>query len=550
MRETCIGAFTLLAVLLFHCAMPKAARADHSTETWEVINQHILGGNCASCHQAGTPFAAQSGLELTSDVAYDELVDVSPTNFAASANGLSRVSSAGGLPGLEQSFLWEKINVADQEHFRTDHQSYGALMPFGRDSLTNGELAYVKNWILAGAPETGDVANISLLEDTTRYEPPVFAPLTPPEQGIQLHLGPFDVWPSEVNDREFLYFEPLETTEDMYVNQYEVSYREGSHHFILYNYTKEMDPTGENTPVPNTYRDMRTQQGFPNFGNLIQLNNLFPFQFFIGTQSPQTNYQLPAGVALRMPAGWGFDLNTHSVNRSGETRTGEVYVNLHTIPLEEVEHVADYANFGDTNFNLPAGEVTVLDNTFTFAETQNIIQLWSHAHETMTEFRIEGVGGEHDGELIYWTNDWEHPPLLQLDTPMTFEAGDQIRLITTYNNETDHDIGFGPLSTDEMQFMFYVYYTGDLSTPDLPGDVNGDDVVDRSDLGQLAGLLGSGSSSADFDDDGAVSLLDLAVLQSNFRRSIVASIAVPEPGTLTLVLLGLGLVLFRRRRQS
>ena len=82
----------------------------------------------------------------------------------------------------------------------------------------------------------------------------------------------------------------------------------------------------------------------------------------------------------------------------------------------------------------------------------------------MTEFRIEGVGGEHDGRLLYWTNDWEHPPLLHLDPPMTFEAGDQVRLVTTYNNDTNDTINFGLLSSDEMQFMFYMYFTGELPT--------------------------------------------------------------------------------------
>lgn len=82
----------------------------------------------------------------------------------------------------------------------------------------------------------------------------------------------------------------------------------------------------------------------------------------------------------------------------------------------------------------------------------------------MTEFRIEGVGGAHDGELLYWTNDWEHPPLLHLDPPLSFEAGDGVRLSTTYNNQTNKTIRFGLLSSDEMQFMFYMYFTGEIST--------------------------------------------------------------------------------------
>ena len=57
----------------------------------------------------------------------------------------------------------------------------------------------------------------------------------------------------------------------------------------------------------------------------------------------------------------------------------------------------------------------------------------------MVEFRVEHAGGPNDGELIYWSNDWEHPPSLQFETPLTFERGERVRLITTYNNDTDDD---------------------------------------------------------------------------------------------------------------
>lgn len=528
-------------------------------DTWTTIQHGILGGNCSSCHSAGTSFATQSGLVLTPDVAYDELINELPKNSAALADGLRRVSTAGGQVGLHQSFLWEKINAPEQEHFYADHPGYGSLMPLGRPPLTNGELAFIREWIVAGAPQSGTVASLSLLDDTTRYEPPPFAPLAPPEQGIQLHLGPFDVWSSQVNDREFLYYQPYETTEDLFVTQYEIAYRQGSHHFILYNY-----PEGTATPTPNVYRDLRNQQGQTSLPVAFQLGNLFPFQMFVGTQTPNTNYHLPPGVALRLPAGSGFDFNVHSVNRSGETATGEVYVNLHTVDRDEVQFIADQDNFGNYDISLPPQQVTTLTKTFTFSEQRHIIQLWSHSHEHTVEFRIEGVGGEHDGELLYWTNDWEHPPLYQYDTPLTFEAGDQVRLITTYNNWTDETIEFGPLSSDEMQFMFYLYYTGELSTPDpLAGDMNGDNEVNAADVAMFAQHFGTTSGATwetgDFNGDGASDVRDLAMLQANMGTRLASSpaaetlavsgAALPEPSALAAAAMAMvSAVVFRRRR--
>ncbi len=443
--------------LLFLASLATAGYAQETT--WEKIQQDILNRNCTGCHVEGSAFARQSGLVLTQDVAYDNLVGVAPRNSAAAADGLARVSRAGGFPGLFQSFIWEKVNVAEQDHFYNGHPNYGQLMPLGMPSLTNGELAFIKKWIEAGAPSSGVVADPALLHDTTRYQPPEFKALAPPARGFQFHLGPFNVWPSQIHDREFLYFEPYPTTEDLFVSRYEISYRPGSHHFVLYNY-----PAGKPAPSPRMYRDLRDAQGNINETVANEINELFPFYAFIITQTPFTNYHFPKGVAMRLPAGSGFDLNAHSVNRSNQTHIGEVYVNLHTVERSAITHVAEHDNVGNYDINLPPHQVTTLTKTFFFSEKRHLIQMWAHAHEHMTEFKIVGVGGKHNGELLYWTNDWQHPPLLELDPPLTIEAGEGVRLITTYNNTTDNWISFGTRSSDEMQFLFYIYFTGELTS--------------------------------------------------------------------------------------
>ena len=71
----------------------------------------------------------------------------------------------------EISFLWEKINVPDEEHFHSEHPFYGELMPLGAPYLTNGELSFIEKWILEGAPEEGIVADPGLLADNSVYEP-------------------------------------------------------------------------------------------------------------------------------------------------------------------------------------------------------------------------------------------------------------------------------------------------------------------------------------------------------------------------------------------
>ena len=452
-------------VLWTFCSLLAFAQTTNAQtrSTYDVIQQEIFDTSCVSCHRAGTSFATQSDLVLTADVSYESLIDVPPQNRAALADNLVRVDSRGGLPAPHLSFLWEKVNVVDQVHFYQDHPSYGALMPLGLPPLTNGQLQLLRTWLEEGAPREGVVADEALLEDTSRFEDPPFRPLDVPDNGIQFHVGPFDVWPSELHDREFLYYEPYETTEDLYLTGYEISMEEGSHHFIVYHYPEDVLAT----PEPGVYRDVRDPSGAPDFDTLIELGFLFPFRFFVGTQTPYIRFQMPEGIALRLPPGKGFDLNSHSVNRSDGVRPGEVYVNLYLAEPEDIRYVATPDNFNNQDLFIPAGQEVTISEEFTFSERRHLIQIWAHAHESMQEFSIYGVGGEHDGELLYWTNDWEHPPLLFLDPPLTMEAGDQVRLETRYRNDSDVDKQFGLLSTDEMQFMFYMYYTDD-SVPTVP----------------------------------------------------------------------------------
>jgi hypothetical protein len=88
----------------------------------------------------------------------------------------------------------------------------------------------------------------------------------------------------------------------------------------------------------------------------------------------------------------------------------------------------------------------------------HVFQLFSHAHEHMTEFRVHVVGGPRDGELVYLSNDWEHPPILELDPPLVLDPGQGLRLVTTYDNDTDRTLNFGLLSQDEMMILFGYYY--------------------------------------------------------------------------------------------
>ena len=420
------------------------------TSTWDVIQTVILDKNCVECHVAGASFATQSDLVLTSNVAYSQLVNRTPNNPTARADGLTLVGTE-GLASAGKSFLWEKINAPNQAHYFDDHPGYGALMPLGKPPLTNGELEFVLQWILAGAPSSGNVVDLGLLDDTERYEPPEFEPLPVPTSGVQFHLGPWDVAPNF--EREFFYYEPLNNDQPLFVNRVDMAMRPGSHHLILYDLSDNIPEIL--VPEPQVFREIRDANGNYIPSTLMITSHL---NFVTGTQWPRMTYHYPPGVAMRIPADAGFDINAHYVNRSSEIIQGEIYANLHTVDSSQVEHVAERLFMNNLDINLPPNATTTLNKTFVVDKKVQIFQLFSHAHEHMTEFRVFIDGGPRDGELVYIAYDWEHPPILELNPTLTLEAGQGLRLQATYNNDTNSTINFGFLSSDEMMILFGAYY--------------------------------------------------------------------------------------------
>ncbi|MAX09341.1 MAG: hypothetical protein CMG13_00555, partial [Candidatus Marinimicrobia bacterium] len=443
-------------------------------DTWTIISNDILTPKCAQCHYEGSFYAETSNLILTNDIAYSQLINRQPYNNSALNNGLDLLSDDGGMYGLLTSFFWEKININNENHFYSEHPYYGEIMPLGGPFLTNGELDFIEDWIWAGAPDTGIVADPLILNDISEYEAPEFTPLDIPETGVQYHIGPFDVYPN--SEREFLYYVPP-FADEYYIKKVEMAMAPGSHHFISYIFS---DNYFSSEPEPYTYRDIHApyideflESGNPNPEWINNVMTLQEHTFVTGTQWPSWSYSMPDGVALKVDSDFGLDLNPHYFNYTDQTLQGEVYFNLHTIPEEEVEHIGGIMQLGNNEINLPPNQETVLTEVFSTQDivnsininppsntsSLNIFQLFTHAHQLMTRFDVLLLHPNGEEELIYTALDYEHPPVLSFDPPLVLTAGQGLISRATYYNNTDNYVNFGLLSTDEMKIVFgLVYY--------------------------------------------------------------------------------------------
>ena len=446
-----LGAGILLAMLFVHCRhAPSPVDNFVPTSTWEIIQHRIFEPSCVPCHSGNNSFARQSDLLLTKAEGYEQLMNREPVNHAAKADGLL-ILGKDGIKSLNESYLWEKINASNAEHYFTDHPEYGALMPPGGPYLSKGELAYIREWILAGAPKEGFVVDEQwLLDDRpSGLEVNETHVLAPPEQGFQLHLGPFEVEAGE--EREFFYYQPLHNPEDLYIRSFEVSMSPGSHHFILYRFEEK------DRPDPLIFRDVYKDNGDIRWSTLKSMRGRI---FILGSPYRFHTYNFPEGVALRLPPNDGLDLNSHYINKHPNRISGEVWVNVHTVPKSEVLHEAHPLYLENQEIVLPAHRTTILSKTFLFEERRYIFALFSHAHKFNESFKIYLVGGTRDGEMVYFTRDWEHPYYLTLDPPLVREAGTGLRAVASYHNPTGKKIKFGLSGEeDEMMIILGAYYT-------------------------------------------------------------------------------------------
>lgn len=413
--------------------------------SFDLIQQRIFTPSCAlsGCHASAQDASfAQHGLVLTADVAYQNLAGVSPKNTNALNDGLKRVKAFAS----SQSLLYYKLNSAAIHH---SGQQYGNPMPLGGQSLTDGQIEFVRRWIEAGAPKTGSVVDATLLDDKTVTTTPYVSLSVPASgTGYQMAVPLFDIQPNF--EREIFIRRMVGNTTDIYVSRYETKMRNGSHHFVAYDFQNK-----NTLPSLNDVRDLRNPDNSLNILTALSMSN---HVYLAGSQAQYQDYVFPEGAALLIPAGASLDLNSHFVNKTTSVMQGEAQINLYTVDKTTVKNVVQTLNLSNTNLAIPAGKTVTLTKSFTFDKPRRVLTLTSHMHQLGVKFVIKIKGGTRDGEIVYTSTDWQHPDIVTYTTPIDLKKGEGLTSEITYTNTTTKDVSFGLTSEDEMGIIFGYYY--------------------------------------------------------------------------------------------
>ena len=143
---------TLLLLLLGGCKKEELPYSPPDG-SYGLIYTKIFATSCAlsACHDGGDGAASPN---LDGKTAFAAISNTTPANSQAASAGLKLVDSA----DPDNSFLYQKL-IFDSTAF-----AFGSEMPAGGLTLSADQIAFVRAWIAAGAPESGHVADRSLIE--------------------------------------------------------------------------------------------------------------------------------------------------------------------------------------------------------------------------------------------------------------------------------------------------------------------------------------------------------------------------------------------------
>ena len=157
MKKTFNWLAQLACLLVFILAVASCDNEPSSPEftppdsSYGLIYSKIFEPSCgiAGCHDGSTTYPTLSG-----ETTFQSIVDAAVQNSSASSAGLQLI-----MPSTpDSSFVYQKMI------FNSSAFQFGSPMPQGGLTVSDDAKEFMRQWIAAGAPESGHVADRTLIE--------------------------------------------------------------------------------------------------------------------------------------------------------------------------------------------------------------------------------------------------------------------------------------------------------------------------------------------------------------------------------------------------
>ena len=163
-----------------------------------------------------------------------------------------------------------------------------------------------------------------------------------------------------------------------------------------------------------------------------------------------TDIGLPEGVAFRLPKGNGILLNTHFLNVSAETISGDTVLDILFSEVDEARRVANMFVNITFNFQIGARDRAQAVAERTIAQDTDFIMFTNHMHDYGAR-AITELTRAADGSVmqVHEDPDWTYEMQFNakysrwdLAEPLTMKQGDVLRTSCEWSNPTDAPLAF------------------------------------------------------------------------------------------------------------
>ncbi len=429
--------------------------------TWTDVYT-LMQTNCtqSSCHNnadlaGGLDLQGTGGNQNQQQAnAYNNIYFATPNNSFAQSKHY-RIAYPGNP---YESSLFRKINNELAIDVILDPNE-GLACPQDGSTLDDEEIELVRQWILAGCDESGNVVSQNMISDYYNNGgiASVTSPPAPPDpaEGFQIHLGPFFIQPN--TEKEIFSLMDTHLPDLTEINRIEVLYGGYSHHAIVY----KLEDTSNINPSNYGMRGV-------DFENDIRL--------VVATQEP-VDFHFPNGTAIELDGDAKLDMNSHYINYSPDKVLAcDVYVNFYTQAAGTALHIMESELLPEYDIAIPPTGDTV---TFTQSSTEFVnfpipIYLWaisSHTHKLATDFDIyHRLSNGQKGAQIFDAScdggipgcssgyyDYQHPPMMYKMPFEKIQLNEGIIYEASYANDGPNWVYWGETSEDEMMLTVIMY---------------------------------------------------------------------------------------------